>query len=253
MGFIQFIKNFGKEKAENSAANLVKTLASWDPEGASEAEIRSMNEDLDTIVKQVAEAREVYKREQKEADDLTVLRNTKLQAAEILSQRLEAGEAVGEALGRLLTDLEAMALDIERETSEAVEAKAFLDQLENAAKLAAEKLKGSRKELEQAKREMKKAELDMNQAKERARQAEIVAGITNQKNVMGSALAAMKANAAEARKEADAKLSKAKLLAPVAPDASDAVIAAAMESASGKPKVETTDFSARLASLKKTA
>src|SRR5437588_813656 len=65
---LTFISNMVGVKADKAMQAGVEALVRWDPQSASEAELRTMEQHLDDLGRQVAMARQSYDREQKEAD-----------------------------------------------------------------------------------------------------------------------------------------------------------------------------------------
>ncbi len=253
MSFFQFVKNFSKQKAQDAGKSIVQSLASWDPEAASAAEIESMEEKLNTLTQKVAEARQSYLKEKKEADEIEALYNQRLKAAEILQEKLAAAPGnsqIETALEQVVATLEEMQPEIEREIQEADEAKAFMQELEELAKLSADKLKTARKSLDSAKRDMERAKIREHQAKEQSERAADLAGLRKQSDDLGSALDAMRREADSANAKADAARTKAKLLAPTKQEADNDVLAEAMKEAAGEP-TQPTAISDRLAALKR--
>lgn len=253
MGFFSFVSNFSKVKTEKVGQSVVQALASWDPETASKAELEQMEKHLNKLVQEVAEARQIYRKEQEEADAINKLYSQRLQAAEILQKQLEADPGnteVDEALNALVGELEEMQPEIEREEQEAVEAREFMEELEAVAKASAEKLKTAKKALSKAVQDMKRAKVKEERAKDRAERATKLAGLRDETDQLGSALSAMQKNAAEHTAKADAANMKAKLLSVGTTDKKNDLIAAAMKEASGAgaPSASVKD---RLAALKK--
>lgn len=253
MSFFNFMKSFTKTKTRDAGKSIVQTIASWDPEAASAAEIEMMEERLDKLTQQVAEARSSYQKEQKEADEINSLYDQRMKAAELLSGKLsEAPENAAEiekALDLLITEMEAMKPEIEQEMIEAVEAKEFMSELEEVAKAAAGKLKTARKTLDQAKRGMERAKIKQERAKDRAEQSAALAGLRNDSDNIGSALSAMQRETEKANAKADALTTKAKLLAPSAEEKGNSLIAQALSEVKGEAK--PTNIADRLAALKK--
>ncbi|WP_027184378.1 hypothetical protein [Desulfovibrio inopinatus] len=254
MSFFQFVKNFGKQKAQDAGKSIVQSLASWDPEAASAAEIESMEERLNSLTQKVAEARQSYQKEKKEADEIEALYNQRLKAAEILQEKLTAdpgNSQIETAMEQVVATLEEMQPDIEREIQEAEEAKAFMQELEDVAKIAADKLKTARKTLDAAKRDMERAKIREGQAKEQSERAAELAGLRKQSDDLGSALDAMRREADKANAQADAARTKAKLLAPTKQETvGNDALAEAMKEAAGEP-AKPTAISDRLAALKR--
>ncbi|WP_432735861.1 hypothetical protein [Maridesulfovibrio sp. FT414] len=253
MSFFNFMKNFTKTKTRDAGKSIVQIIASWDPEAASTAEIEMMEERLDKLTQQIAKARFSYQKEQKEADEINALYDQRLKAAELLSTKLAAnpGNAaeIEEALNLLITEMEEMKPEIEQEMLEAVEAKEFMNELEDVAKAAANKLKTARKSLDQAKRGMERAKIKQQRAQDRAEQSATLAGLRQETDNIGSALSAMQREADEANAKADAMNTKAKLLAPSDNEKGNSLIADALNEVKGD--IRPANISDRLAALKR--
>ncbi|WP_035075484.1 hypothetical protein [Maridesulfovibrio zosterae] len=253
MSFFNFMKSFTKTKTRDAGKSIVQAIASWDPEAASAAEIEMMEERLDKLTQQVAEARSSYQKEQKEADEINSLFDQRMKAAELLSGKLadnpENAAEIEEALNLLVAEMEEMKPEIDREMMEAVEAKEFMGELEEVAKAAAGKLKTARQSLDKAKRDMERAKIKQERAQERAEQSAALAGLRNDSDNIGSALSAMQREAEEATIKADALSAKAKLLAPSPKEKGNSLISQAMSEVKGDAK--PTNFADRLAALKK--
>ncbi len=255
MGFFSFVKNFGGEKVKETGRSIVQALAAWDPETASAAEIKQMEDNLDKLTRQVAEARASYEKEQGEADAIQALYEQRMKAAELLQNKLtgaagDAASAIEKALNELVGELEEMQPEIEREMSEAVEAKEFMNELEEVAKAAAQKLKTARHTLDKAKKDMQMAKVREERAKEKAEQSARLAGLRSETDQLGSALSAMQKSADQANSRAEAAKMKARLLSTEKEGGENQLIADAMkEAGGGEPK--PTNISDRLAALKR--
>src|ERR1700710_876904 len=155
-----FIRNLVGVKTDQAANNAVEAIVRWDPQSATEAELRTMEQHLDTLGRQVAEARMAFDREKREADTIQTLSQQRMAAAEQLQHRLEtetdpARKAELErSLLTLVSMLEDMAADVDREKQDAVDAAEFLHSLENTYQQAGQKLKSARDELNRAQRDM---------------------------------------------------------------------------------------------------
>jgi chromosome segregation ATPase len=240
----------------NKAAQAgVEALVRWDPKSASEAEMRTMEQHLDDLGREVALARQSYDRESKEAEAIQSLSHQRMAAAEQLQAQLDAASdparkaSLETSLGTLVTMLEQMAPEVDREKKEAADAKDFLQMLEQTYAEAGGKLKTARSALEQAQRDMGRAAQQREQAERQAEAARRAAGLASTTSSLTVALKAMQEAASKDLVEADAKMSKARLLRPTAPEQDDPNIAAALAQAAGKPTGPQT-LSERLAALK---
>ena len=252
MGFFSFTSIFAKKKTEKTGQSIIQLLAGWDPESASQADLEQMEKRLDKLVQQVAEARLIYRKEQEEADAINTLYSQRLKAAEILQAKQAENKddaKITEALNEMVSELEEMLPEIKREEGEANEAKLFMEELEEVAKLSADKLTNAKKELDKAIKDMKRAEIREERSKDRESQAVKLAGLRDETDQLGSALAAMKKTAEESNSRAAASTMKAKLIAPSQSEKTNELIASAMKEAKGGDE-KSKSISDRLAALK---
>jgi len=250
--FSKFLKNYGKGKFVQGVAALNDAIVSFDPEGATEAAIAEMEENFDSINKEFSKAKQEWAREQKEADVIVELRDKRMAAAEHISGQLEGNEdnvQLNEALDQLLTALEEMSDDIDREVEEAQDAKEVMDELDATVKMYADKLKSARSDMKKAANAMSKAKRQEERAEEKASRVAEMAGIKSSVGGLSSALESMNRQAQEAQAGADAAKRKADLLSTTSVD-ENAAVAAAMSAVSNEaPKA--TSAKDRLAALRK--
>ena len=250
-----FMKNLLGVKMNKAAAAGIEALVRWDPKSASEAELRTMEQRLDDLGREVAMARQSYDKEQREADTIQALSQQRMAAAEQLQQQVDAENdparkaTLERSLETLVSMLEQMTSEVEREKSEAVDAKDYLVMLEQTYAEAGGKLKTARSELERAQRDMARAAQQREQADRQAETARRAAGLASTTISLTVALKAMQDAAQKDLASADAKMSKAKLLRPTRPEQDDPNIAAALATAAGKPPAPQS-LSERLAALK---
>ena len=84
---IPFIRNLVGVKTDRAVQASVEALVRWDPQAATEAELRTMEQHLDDLGLQVAQARASYEREKKEADSISALSRQRLAAAEQIEKQ----------------------------------------------------------------------------------------------------------------------------------------------------------------------
>lgn len=252
---LQFIGNLLGVKANQAVNAGVEALVRWDPQGATEAELRTMEQHLDALGMQVAGARQNYDREQKEADAIQALSHQRMAAAEALQNQMN-GEteatrkaALEKSLTTLIGMMEKMAPDMDREVRDSTDAKQFLEQIEAAYAEAGGKLKTARSELDSAQRNMARAAQQREMAQQQAQAARQAAGLSQATSSLNVALKAMNEAAAKDMASADAASAKAKLLTPTRPEQDDPNIAAAMAAASGQGPAPV-GVANRLAALK---
>ncbi|MDD5271460.1 MAG: hypothetical protein PHU14_01950 [Methylovulum sp.] len=240
-----FFKNYGIQKAKDISRLLGEAIVKFDPEGATEAAIAEIEEKFDKLNLSFSNAKKAWEKEHKEAEAITALYNQRLAAAEFL----QANPEKAAALNQLVTLLEDMQPDIEREKQEADDAKLYMDELEGLVKQYADKLKTARHTLEQAKRQMAHAELLKERAQDKAEAAKMASGLSGSSSSLSSALDHINKLAENSLAAADAANRKASLLQPTqAEDNPD--IKAAMDAVSGKAPAATS-IQDRLAALKK--
>jgi len=252
---LAFMKNLAGVKMDKVADAAVEALVRWDPKSASEAELRTMEQRLDDLGREVAMARQSYDKEQREADTIQALSQQRMAAAEQLQRQVDAENdparkaTLEKSLETLVSMLEQMTPEVEREKSEAVDAKDYLVMLEQTYAEAGGKLKTARSELERAQRDMARASQQREQADRQAEAARRAAGLASTTSSLTVALKAMQDAAQKDLVSADAQMSKAKLLRPTRPEQDDPNIAAALATAAGKPPAPQS-LSERLAALK---
>jgi chromosome segregation ATPase len=250
-----FMKNLLGVKMDKAAAAGIEALVRWDPKSASEAELRTMEERLDGLGREVALARQSYDKEKREAEAIQALSQQRMAAAEQLQNQLNAEadamrrSTLERSLETLVSMLEQMAPEIEREKAEEADAKDYLGMLEQTYAEAGGKLRSARSELERAQRDMARAAQQREQAGRQADAARRAAGLAGSTSSLTVALKAMQEAAAKDLASADAQMMKAKLLRPTRPEEDDPNIAAAMAAAAGKP-TEPQTLADRLAALK---
>jgi hypothetical protein len=236
---LKFIRHLAGVKTDQAVQAGIEALVRWDPKGATEAELRSMEEHLDELGLEVAEARATYDQEKKEADAIQALFNQRMAAADVLQAQLTNETdpvrkgPIEKSLATLLDMLEQMHEDVAREGKEAVDAEDFLRMLEKTYADAGSKLKQARSQLEQAERDMKRAEQQRELAERQSEVARRAAGLSTTTSGLNVALKSMKEAAAKDLAQAEAANAKAKLLTPTRPEQEDPNIAAAMAAVTG--------------------
>ncbi|HYH22311.1 MAG TPA: hypothetical protein VD995_27190 [Azospirillum sp.] len=252
---LAFMRNLVGVKTDQAVRSAVEALVQWDPKSATEAELRTMEEHLDRLGRQVAEARVAYNRERKEADAIAQLSRQRLTAAEHLQRQIEgetdpARKATLErSLETLVGLLEQMAPEVDREAQDATDAEEFLRMLEQTYAQAGEKLKSARSELTRAERDMARAAQQRSVAEQRAEAARQAAGLSSATSGLGMALKAMQDTAARELASAETANTKARLLKPTKPEEDDPHIKAALQAATGALPAPT-DLSSRLAAIR---
>jgi hypothetical protein len=252
---LKFVKNMFGVKMDQAVEAGIQALVQWDPKSASEAELRTMEQHLDELGREVALGRQSFDREQKEADAMQLLSDQRMAAAEQL-QRQTVDEtsstrkaSLEKSLSTLVSMLEQMAPDVAREKQDAIDAKEFLDMLTSTYAEAGGKLKAARSELERAQRDMGRAAQQRDQAERQAESARRAAGLASTTSGLTVALKAMQDTASKDLASADAAMSKARLLRPTKPEEDDPNIAAAMAITQNQPALPQ-NLDERLAALR---
>lgn len=252
---LTFIRNLVGVKTDQAVNSAVEAIVRWDPQSATEAELRTMEQHLDELGRQVAQARMGFDKERREAEAIQTLSQQRMAAAEQLQSRLQAETdparkaELERSLGTLVSMLETMAPEVEREKQDATDAAEFLHALEETYQQAGQKLKSARDTLSRAQRDMSRADQQRQMAEQRAEAARQAAGLSGATSGLTVALKAMQDAAARDLASAEAANSKAKLLAPTRPEQDDPNIAAAMAQVQGK-QPSSASLSERLAALR---
>jgi len=240
---ISFIRNLVGVKSDQAMNGAIQAIVRWDPQSATEAELRTMEQHLDELGRQVAQARMSFDKEKREADSIQALSQQRMAAAEQLNHQMES-EAdpnrkaeLERSLGTLLGLLEQMTPDIEREKQDAEDARSFLESLEETYDQAGRKLKSARDDLNRAQRDMGRAVQQRDMAERRAEAARQAAGLSGATSGLSVALKAMQDSATRDLVAAEAAAAKAKMLQPTRPEKDDPNIAAAMAQVSGAGSV----------------
>lgn len=243
---LAFIRNLVGVKTDQAVNSAIEAIVRWDPKSATEAELRTMEQHLDRLGVQVAEARQAYEKEAREAQAIQQLSDQRMAAAELL-QRQSAAETdparksgIEQSLATLLNMLEEMTPEVDREKQDAADAKEFVDMLQGAYDQAGQKLRTARDALNRAQRDMTRAGQQREMAEQRAEAARQAAGLSGATSGLSVALKAMQDAAARDLAQAEAASAKAKLLAPTKPEKDDPNIAAAMDQAAGRLPAPTS-------------
>jgi len=85
---INFFKNYGVSKTEKIGDKIMEYVATRDPNGATEAEIKTMEEELDKISIEAAEARNSFLKEKREYEVINNNYSKMLSVAEKLQGKI---------------------------------------------------------------------------------------------------------------------------------------------------------------------
>ena len=254
--FFQTIKQYLGVKMDQVQDSAVSTLVKLDTDSAIEAEVRRLEHELDKATDDYVQAKRGYDREQKEADLANSNYNRMLAAAEDLDGQAKAAEAEGKpeaaairaSLDKLVTRLEELRPELEREVEEAKQAKAYMEQLEQFLGALKKELQNYKGEVEKAKRGMQSAELQSKMAQKLEEQTMKLAGLQQRSSNLKIVLNKINQQTEESTDRAAKAKIKTEMFTTKKED-EDPLVAAAMEKASGTPKPTAT--ADRLAALRK--
>ena len=174
--------------------------------------------------------------------------NKRIEEAQTSGDHSKA-EELSNSLNKLLAELESMKPNVDKEFQESEEAKSYYEELKELAEVTADKVKKAKDMLETGRRDMQRAELERQRALAKAEKAQKMAGLKDDTNSLGVALAAMNRQADEARAAAAGSEMKAKLLSTER-EGQDDNIKAALAEVAGSPDTKNLSLSDRLANLK---
>lgn len=247
----RFLKHYGMTKANGLLDDFASAVVAFDPETASQAQVKMMEVELGKLGERLAEAENELHREHQETLDLKQAYEQHLQAAQILERKLSGTENTAPAeaaLSKVLDKLERMKPEIEREEREDSEVEAWRGELRQAFESLAKKIRDAQVGLKTAHRQMEVAQLQKDRAEEHDRRTKEVFGLTGSIGSLSVALDAMNQETAKVRNETEVLKLKAGLLQSDGLDG-DPVIAAALAEARGTAARDRGSLSARLAAL----
>jgi chromosome segregation ATPase len=254
--FFQTIKQYLGVKMDQVQDSAVSTLVKLDTDSAIEAEVRRLEQELDKATNDYVQAKREYDREQKEADVANANYNRMLAAAEDLDGQAKAAESenkpeaatIRASLDKLVTKLEELRPEVDREVEEAKQAKAYMEQLEQFLVTLKQELQNYKGEVDKAKRGMQSAELQAKMAQKLEEQAMKIAGLQQRSSSLKIVLNQINQQTEESTDRAAKAKIKSEMFATKKAE-EDPLIAAAMEKASGIQKPTGTED--RLAALRK--
>ena len=237
MSLLKLAGFFGKAKIDSAANSLADMMARIDPDTMTEAAVLEMESKFNEITLQVGKAKQDFDKEQAEAVVATKKFKDNEAAINIIAGRLETDPTNAVLDGQLnqLLDLEAKLRDeMDKEVSEAAEAKQAWDELNSFAVEVADQLKSLRTQINEAKRNLARAEVDNQRAKEREERAKVVAGLKTSTSGFSRALGSMGNATDKLKAEADASKLRANLLTPSQPtDLAASILAGANAAPAG--------------------
>jgi chromosome segregation ATPase len=257
MSLLPFVKNFLGVKGGQAADGVVKAIVQLDPDAATQADLRSMDNDLDRAGQTIAKLRADLAQEQKEFDAINKQYGELMSAAEFLKKQVDDPATTDDrkadltkSLDGLVARLEQMAPELDRDKQTVTETQNLIAEAEQAYKDKAQALANAKQNLDRARHELQHASIEEQRARERAAQAEIVAGLKRSSTSgLTVALDAMQKSADEAHQRAAASTMKAAALTEVKTAAVDQNVAAALAQVRGTTSNQSV--SDRLAALKR--
>ncbi len=252
---MSFISKFLGVKVDQTVNAAYETLAGFDPNGMTEAQIRQMDEQLTQLSLTVANARSIAEKELKEAVQAKSVQDERFKVADILQRKMENETdpakkgALEKDLNSVLSEIERFVPELEREQREAREAEEQLHFLEKSQADAAEKLKTVRRLLSDSVRAMERAAINKENAAREEQAAKQAAGIAQATGTIDTALKAIQARTERDNTAAAASRDKARLLGPAQVHESDNIREALAE-AQGKTAESHLSPTERLAALK---
>lgn len=256
MSLLPFVRNFIGVKGDNAAAGLVKAMVQLDPESATIADLRTMEQDLDKAGGMIAKLRADLAHEQLEYDSIGGQYHELMAAAELLQKRIadpgtpEAQrQSLNASLAALVQKIERMAPELDRDKKDVESTRALLSEAEAVYQQKAEALTNAKKNLDSARHDLQHARIEEERSAERARQAASVAGLARSPTSgLTVALNVMQQSAQEARQRAEAMNMKAQALGHLKEATADQNVAAALAEVRGTASMSLTD---RLSALRR--
>src|SRR5215472_8447158 len=257
MSLLPFLRNFIGVEGDNAAAGVVKALVQLDPESATVADLRTMEQDLDKAGRMIAKLRADLAHEQTEFDLIGGQYHELMAAAELLQKRTAdpstpevQRQSLNESLSSLVQKIEHMAPELDRDKKDVEDTRALLSEAEAVYQQKAEALTNAKKNLESARHDLQHARIEEERGAERARQAATVAGLrSSPTSGLTVALNVMQQSAQEARQRAEAMNMKAEALSHLKEATADQNVAAALAEVRGT--APTNSLSERLSALRR--
>lgn len=239
-------------KCQDAGTHLTEQLANYDPEAMSEVGMQLLEEELDVLTSERANAELDYKTEHSQYLAIKIKYEQYGLAATDLEEQLQkaivlddgSSSNIETSLINLITKMENLTVDLEREHQESIDAKEVFDEFDLATSEMAKQMLNARSEFEKAQRDLKKAEVQQTRADNAVTRNARLAGIRKGGDKIGSAMDAMKNAASKAQAKADATKHKAELLSKTTTsDSDDSLLTAALNKAAGdsKPTLTTSE------------
>ena len=257
MSLLPFVRNFIGVKGDSVAAGVVKALVQLDPDSATVADLRTMEQDLDNAGRMIAKLRADLAHEQTVFDSIGGQYHELMAAAELLQKKIaDPGtpdvqkQSLNASLASLVAKIEHLAPELDRDQKDVESTRALLSEAEAVYQQKAEALTNAKKNLDSARHDLQHARIEEERGAERARQAATVAGLrSSPTSGLTVALNVMQQSAQEARQRAEAMNMKAQALSRLKEATADQNVAAALAEVRGT--APTKSLSDRLSALRR--
>jgi hypothetical protein len=251
---IRFLGSLAAVKANGFVNGLVKLAVQFDPEGATDAQILTMEGKLDEFGTKVSELETQLTKETGEYEAAKKEFDETVTAAGIIQMELadpncpDRTEKEG-ALNELITLAETQKPEVAAEKADVDDVQGLITELRNAHLELGKKIRQARDNMGRAQRNIERNTIAANRAEQRAEATVETAGIRKSTQTLDIALNAMNQIATqeqERRRAAELKIESLKAAEPT----SNSHVAAALAQAKGKTPTSTLSASDRLAALK---
>lgn len=250
----RFLKHYGMSKAGEVLDEFATAVVKFDPEAASQAQIATMESELNRLGNRLVEAEAELKREHQETQALKKNYDEYFQAAQLLESKLNSetdpskSAEMEASLGKIIGELERLKPEIEREELEDQQVEAWRSELRSAFEELAGKIRSTHSDLKTARREVDMARLQKERAREQDRRAREAAGLSTSLSSLSVALQAMNQETARVRTETEALKLKAGVMQS-SPMDGDSNVAAVLAEVRGQPAADRGTLSKRLSAL----
>lgn len=183
--------------------SVAQSLASFDPETATQVDRDNLVAKLREIATKLAEARRKHDAEKKEADDLSAQIARDEAAAAILISKFEAGSIDEATLTEFANNLEDMKARLPAEQQDATDAKELVDTLQNIIDTVEKKLADFDTNAKKALRAIEQAKADQERQQLRLQNQEELRAMKAGFGSASTALGALNAKAEKLRIQAD--------------------------------------------------
>jgi chromosome segregation ATPase len=255
MSMLPFARNFFAVKGNQATLAVTKALVQMDPEAASAADLRTMEQNLDRAGQVISKLRTDLNNEHHEFDRINRQYGELMSAAELLQNKVNAASdtdksTLEKSLAALLNRIEHMAPELERDRKDVDATQSLLTDAEKAYQDKAKALTEARANLERARHDLQHANIEEERSQQRAQQAAIVAGLaSNPLSGLTVALNTMQESATEARQRAESADMKAQALNGAKDAAIDENVAEALDEVRGQTSPKS--LSDRLTALRR--